>query len=285
MEMNRIIRLVGLSNFAAPYGRKINPVAIRPNEECIEILTGGQLYFKIDGEERLFGAGTIFWHIAGEHTIHEYPPDNPYRCLAMRFQVTEDRRTMPRVTQWEDLHAFDDFCRQAFRYAHDERIDNMVLANMLYTRVYWEAYMHQKREETANHPLPLSRAISVMNKSFSNDLPIDQVSLKAGVSTPNLYSLFKRHMETTPHQYLLNLRLRHARSLLAGNEKSIKEISMDCGFENLESFYRAFRKNCHMTPAEYRRINSSVEVSTDDYVKPLPPIITPISTADNFCDS
>lgn len=281
MEMNRIISLTGLSNFAAPYGRRINPVVIKPGHETIEILTGGQIYFNVNGEKRVFGNGTIFWHIAGEYTIHDYPPDNPYRCLAMGFKVVEERRTMPRITQWEDLHAFEDFCRLALRYAHDERIDNQVLANMLYTRVYWEAYMYQKREETANHPLPLSRAISVMNKNFNRELSIDKVSLKAGVSSPNLYSLFKKHMETTPHQYLLNLRLRHARTLLAGNEKSIKEISMDSGFENLESFYRAFRKNCHMTPAEYRRINSPVEISGDDSVRPLP---TPAKTGDDFCN-
>lgn len=255
MEMNRITRLRGLSNFAAPYGVKVTPAPIVPGEECIEIITGGRIYFDADGIEREFGIGTIFWHVAGEETIHRTPPDDPYRCLAMRFYVAEDRRILPRVTRWKDLNAFGDFCRQASRYAHDERIDNLVLGTMLYSRVFWEAYIGLKKEEEADYPPSLNRAIAIMNRDCGEPLPIDLVSRRAGISTPNLYNLFKRHLKITPHQYLLNLRLRSARILLAGNEKSIKEISLTCGFENLESFYRAFRRNCQMTPAEYRRLN------------------------------
>jgi AraC-like DNA-binding protein len=255
MEMNRIIRLKGLSHFAAPYGVKVNPAPILPGEECIEIITGGRIYFDVNGSEQEFGIGSIFWHVGGEETIHRTPPDDPYRCLAMRFYVAEDCRVLPRVTCWKDLNALGDFCRQAFRYAHDERIDNLVLGTMLYSRVFWEAYIGLKKEEDADYPPPLNRAIAVLNRDYAEALSIDLVSRRAGISTPNLYNLFKRHLKITPHQYLLNLRLRCARTMLAGNEKSIKEISQESGFENIESFYRAFRKNCQMTPAEYRRVN------------------------------
>ncbi len=255
MEMNRIIRLNVLSNFAAPHGVKINPAPILPGHETIEILTGGKLYFEVNGVDREFGPGAIFWHVAGEETIHRYPPDNPYRCLAMRFEVAENRRVLPRVTHWKDLNGFSDFHRQASRYAHDERIDSQVLGSMLYSRVFWEAYMYQKKQEDADYPPHLSRAIAIMNRDFADNLPIETLSQRAGISTPNLYSLFKRYLNVSPHQYLLNLRLRKARTMLASNEKSIKEISLECGFENLESFYRAFRKNSQMTPAEYRRLN------------------------------
>ncbi len=255
MEMNRITALRGLSSFAAPYGIKINPAPIHSGEECIEIITGGKIYFMVDGVDQEFGVGTIFWHIGGEETIHRCPPDDPYRCLAMRLFVAENRRVLPRITYWKDLDSLNDFCRLAYRYAHDERIDKLVLGSMLYSRIFWEAYIGLKKGEGEDYPPPLSRAIAILERDYAEDLSIDIVSKRAGVSTPNLYTLFKRHLEVTPHQYILNLRLRRARTMLAGNEKSIKEISLECGFENLESFYRAFRKNSRMTPAEYRRIN------------------------------
>lgn len=255
MEMNRAVQLKSLSNFAAPHGVRINPAAIYPGEESIEIITGGKVHFEVDGVDRVFEAGAIFWHMPGEYTVHRYPLDDPYRCLAMRFVMAEARRALPRITYWKDLNTLSDFCRTAFRYGHDERIDNPVLAAMLYSRVFWESYMYLKKEAEADLPPHLDRALAIMNRDYTGELLIETVAQRAGISIPNLYSLFKRYLNTTPHQYLLNLRLRRARTLLASNEKSIKEISLESGFENLESFYRAFRKNSQMTPAEFRRLN------------------------------
>ncbi len=256
MEINRVVALRSVANYAAPYGVKVTPYPIPERLEVIEIITGGKIYFPVDGVEREFGVGTIFWHIHGDATIHSCPPDDPYRCLAMGFSVQESRRVLPRVTRWDDLYAFEDFRRQALKHAHDERIDRSALANMLYHRVFWEAYMHTKREESAGFPASLERAMAIMDRDFGGELSVETAARRAGVSTPHLYSLFKRYLATTPHRYLLNLRLRRARTMLAGNEKSIKEISMACGFANIESFYRAFRKNSRMTPAEYRNVNS-----------------------------
>lgn len=72
-------------------------------------------------------------------------------------------------------------------------------------------------------------------------------------ASPYLYALFHKHLGVSPHQYLLNYRLRLARIRLAGSDDNIKTISEECGFENLESFYRAFRRTSGMPPGEYRR--------------------------------
>ena len=80
-----------------------------------------------------------------------------------------------------------------------------------------------------------------------------QLAAKAGVSESYLYALFSKHLKSSPHQYLLNYRLRLARTRLAGSDDNIKLIAEECGFENLESFYRAFRRASGMPPGEYRR--------------------------------
>ena len=82
---------------------------------------------------------------------------------------------------------------------------------------------------------------------------VRDMALRAGVSEPYLYALFHKHLGVSPHQYLLNYRLRLARIRLAGSDDNIKTISEECGFENLESFYRAFRRTSGMPPGEYRR--------------------------------
>lgn len=41
--------------------------------------------------------------------------------------------------------------------------------------------------------------------------------------------------------------------LLTQTQKSIREIALDVGFSNLNQFYKVFKNQYHMTPAEYRK--------------------------------
>ena len=71
-----------------------------------------------------------------------------------------------------------------------------------------------------------------------------------GVSAPYLFALFKKHLKTSPHQYLLNVRLKEACALLAGTTYRIKRISDECGFMNPESFCRNFKKSLQNDPGK-----------------------------------
>jgi len=51
------------------------------------------------------------------------------------------------------------------------------------------------------------------------------------------------------------LRMRRAEQMLLNTKKSISEISTSLGYENSETFIRAFKKELHVTPAKYRKIS------------------------------
>ena len=97
-----IVKLRSISRFAAPDNRKVTPVIIPPNEECIEVLTGGTLFFEVDGERRTFRKGTIFWHVSRDYTIWDTPLNDPYRCQVFHFVTKQPNRTVPRVPFWRE---------------------------------------------------------------------------------------------------------------------------------------------------------------------------------------
>ncbi|WP_177995722.1 helix-turn-helix transcriptional regulator [Victivallis lenta] len=74
-----------------------------------------------------------------------------------------------------------------------------------------------------------------------------------GCSGTHLVRLFRRYFDTTPRQYLLELRMRHAKRLLADEKLSIKEISARAGYNNALNFSTGFRKRFGISPREYRR--------------------------------
>ncbi len=246
-------RLRGVGLFIAPGNREIRPVTTRPDQEAIEILTGGKVFFEVDGATHTFARGAIFWHITGENTVCRTPPEEPYRCLSLRFSVSQRRRRVPRISQWADENTLDAFVSEAMQRFHDADIDNDLLGDYLYSRIEYEAYIGNRRRFREEYPKPLAEAIRLLRDPESFTLSVGEIALRIGVSEPYLYSLFSRHLESSPHQFQLNSRLHLARTLLARGDESIKGIAEECGFDNLESFYRAFRRHNGVSPGEYRR--------------------------------
>lgn len=83
-----------------------------------------------------------------------------------------------------------------------------------------------------------------------------------GYSRPTLTSLFKNYFYTTPHEYLMNLKLEHASYLLLNSDCTIAEISERLGYANPAAFYSAFRKAYGVTPHEYKK---QMEASTEEF--------------------
>lgn len=250
--MNPISTLERVAIYHAPAGRNPRPMTIPEGTELIEILTGGTLFFEEDGEERMYTKGTIFWHIAGEETISRSPPDDPYRCFVASFRVAEKHRKLPRVTFWDDLSELDELIDESLRRFHDESVSPVIFGQYLYARIFWAAYEHDRRRSVSALPEALLRSLELL-RNQPRVPSIREMAAAARVSEPNLYVLFQRHLHVTPHQYCLRHRLRRARRLLAGSALSIKLLAEECGFEHIESFYRAFRRHCGTTPQEYRK--------------------------------
>lgn len=94
----------------------------------------------------------------------------------------------------------------------------------------------------------------VEEQMLRGDLSIDTISSRMA----NSKSTFNRHVKqltgVSSAAYILQLRLKKACQMLAEQEtKSIGEISMSCGFDDMSYFSRVFRQNFGKTPTEYRQ--------------------------------
>ena len=63
--------------------------------------------------------------------------------------------------------------------------------------------------------------------------------------------LFKTEMHISFHEYCLLLKLKKAESLLLGTTDKILDIALECGFDNISYFNKAFKKRYGMSPSEY----------------------------------
>lgn len=73
------------------------------------------------------------------------------------------------------------------------------------------------------------------------------------MSRATFFRWFKAEMDTTLHQYLLNLRIEVARQSLAGTSFPIEKIADVCGFTDNFHMTRPFEQHLHRTPIQYRQ--------------------------------
>jgi AraC-like DNA-binding protein len=78
---------------------------------------------------------------------------------------------------------------------------------------------------------------------------------KLHTSSRTLIRIFKSEYGCTPIEMVYQKRLNHALTLLSTSNKGIEEVAERCGYENVSSFSRAFRKKVGMTPGKYRKIS------------------------------
>lgn len=104
----------------------------------------------------------------------------------------------------------------------------------------------------AYHSNAIEMAIAHIHNEFASDLNMKHIAEEIGVSYSWFRSTFVAHTGLSPHQYLLELRLVRARNLLAETNLSVKEISLQTGFEDEHYFSRLFRRKMNLTPGQFR---------------------------------
>ncbi|MEO5730028.1 MAG: AraC family transcriptional regulator [Byssovorax sp.] len=100
---------------------------------------------------------------------------------------------------------------------------------------------------------PVARARSVVAERMRGQRPtVDEVGKELAMSGRALQRLLKEH-GTSFRQILDEVRHRHAEGYLGGTAFSDTEVAFLLGFEDPNSFYRAFRGWTGMAPSEFRR--------------------------------
>ncbi|MBQ4086218.1 MAG: helix-turn-helix domain-containing protein [Clostridia bacterium] len=99
----------------------------------------------------------------------------------------------------------------------------------------------------------LDRITAYLTENISRSVSNADLAQLVHVSESQLIRLFQQRMGTTPHQYLLRLRLNAAQYYLASTDLTLSQIAQQCGFTDASALTNRFRKAFGYTPREYAR--------------------------------
>ena len=107
---------------------------------------------------------------------------------------------------------------------------------------------------TGSYALRINRVIDYINTHLQEDLSLEQLSQVANFSKYHFHRQFSEYTGITVSKLVQLMRLKRASYQLVFNKPCrIIDIALDAGFENPESFSRAFKKAHGQTPSEFRK--------------------------------
>ncbi len=108
-------------------------------------------------------------------------------------------------------------------------------------------------ESSGEHDL-VKRFIALVHENFRQPgVTAGTLAASLSVHRTTLNRKFHAAMSLNPGEYLSQVRLQHALSLLRETELPVKEIAYECGIAGAGYFCRVVRRATGMSPVEYRR--------------------------------
>jgi AraC-like DNA-binding protein/ligand-binding sensor protein len=89
-------------------------------------------------------------------------------------------------------------------------------------------------------------------RALTDDIDLAEVARHCFVSEGHLSRLFHHATGLTFREYLAQIRIERAKSLLIHSAKSVTEIAYESGFQSLSQFHRVFRKIHGISPGRMR---------------------------------
>lgn len=94
-----------------------------------------------------------------------------------------------------------------------------------------------------------------MRECLERPLRVEEMAEQVSLSVSHFFRAFKESFGTTPHMYIIRLRLELAQRLMLTTEEPLSHIALACGLVDQAHLSTLFRRGMGETPSAWRRRN------------------------------
>jgi AraC-like DNA-binding protein len=262
-EFTRFFRPAGLTGVEALHATFVRHT-YRPHSHptwTVAVVEAGAAKFSVETAQQRADAGELF--VLEPDAVHTgmaaVPQGWRYKVLYLDPEligtwIDDDART-PRAARWvvfrdRTLRAL--LLRAHAAFATGETgiaLEVPIVEAVAGLRPHLRPLPADRRRDRAEHEA-VRRAVRLLRERWNEPIGLADLSAAAGLSRFELARRFREQIGLPPHAFQLDLRVAHARRLLAAG-LAPAEVALACGFADQPHLTRSFKRAVGVTPARY----------------------------------
>lgn len=164
------------------------------------------------------------------------------------------RLGLPRLSPIElPLSRIQPYFSTLFDHLGDETVETRARTGVAVHAIMAELLIASAQPVSNSGIDAVAVACAHIDAHFADRITLEDLASVTSVSPSHLIRLFKRQMDTTPHDYLLRRRITRAKELLAETTLTSAAIAAQVGFNSESNFSYRFSKMVGQSPRAYRQ--------------------------------
>lgn len=206
----------------------------------------GQIEIEVDGRQGEVGIGQSV--IIQKGVTHHFKAHERSRFLVADIYDLPKQVQLPAspfATISAPMQAYCSFVETQLQYQVDEYLEVGMIA--LFKQILGDQTFLPKIDNR------MTRALTYLNENLDQPCSLQVLAQCANLSPSHFKAEFKREMGKTTREYVMELRMKKARALLAYTDMPIPLVAQRVGYANQSAFTRRFSDFFKESPRRYRR--------------------------------
>lgn len=216
-----------------------NNIALRELDNAFRLMTPALHIKKKDSSPNIYAK--LYEHIINIKNL--------YFCYSDKTKISEET-VEENDTEFTELEPY----RELDIYAELFQLISFCAKNFILLCGAKSSFV----KTTCKNSITLSNICAYIAEHFTENISLEDVSAHAGFSKYHFERIFTDYSGMTFYQYLQQMRVNYAQTLLSNPGLSITDVSYQSGFASSAAFARAFKKSTGYAPSEYRMLNESL---------------------------
>lgn len=142
----------------------------------------------------------------------------------------------------------------AIGYSMEEKVGFQQIVVGILFQVFGHVHYNikNKSRQSKSFMKQINRAKEIMQESITDDMDTPAIADQLNIGYALFRKKFKEFTGLSPRQYLLQLRLNRAKSLLLGTDLPVKIIAIKTGYESIYHFSKVFKEKTGLSPTQFR---------------------------------
>nr|WP_317362662.1 AraC family transcriptional regulator [uncultured Blautia sp.] len=247
----------------------------------IHVIREGKGTLEINKKKYELGAGDVFYIPPKAEAWYESDKDDPWCYTWVGFvgmkaeECTSQagfslKNPVRKVNCVDTVSQYIEQMLEAYQLSYANELKRNGLLHMVMS-AFVEDYCQNNAAlgVAATHPYPgavyVKHAVEYMTYHYDEKLKINDLADFIGINRSYLTSSFKKHMGCSPQEFLINLRMEKAKSLLKKTEMSINAVANAVGYPDQLAFSKVFKQHCGMSPRMYKEEKSELVIKKAKY--------------------